>query len=341
MTSRLLINEPPLQVLPSLAVRIGLNKAILLQQIHYWLVHTANVRDGRKWVYNSVADWQKQLPFWSERTIRYEFAALEKEGLILTGNFNQAGFDRTKWYTIDYDALNALLDSPSDNPVEPSDKSDESIRQGLPNPSGRSCRIHSANLAEPIPETTQETTSESQPLDPSLPPVAPDQEAVAPVAKKRSGKRVANPVWDALVEAVGAPILKTEQRDFGLTVSALADYPDVVRHIPLFKVWWERNRKGYDLTHRCYRNHWTTYVQSLTEPDEPEEQEYELLDPELIREGIRQTRRKLKAEFENGGNEAYYLWYLIQNGHEDPDQPRPTTADLAAAVQRTFGTAGR
>jgi hypothetical protein len=37
-TSRLLIHEPALQVLPSLAVAIGLNEAIFLQQLHYWLV---------------------------------------------------------------------------------------------------------------------------------------------------------------------------------------------------------------------------------------------------------------------------------------------------------------
>ena len=34
--SKLLINEHPLQVLPSLATKIGLNEAIVLQQIHYW-----------------------------------------------------------------------------------------------------------------------------------------------------------------------------------------------------------------------------------------------------------------------------------------------------------------
>ena len=34
---RLLIDEPPLMVLPSLAAVIGLNEAIMLQQIHYWL----------------------------------------------------------------------------------------------------------------------------------------------------------------------------------------------------------------------------------------------------------------------------------------------------------------
>ena len=35
--SNLLINESPLQVLPTLATYIGLNEAIFLQQVHYWL----------------------------------------------------------------------------------------------------------------------------------------------------------------------------------------------------------------------------------------------------------------------------------------------------------------
>ena len=36
-TSPLLINEHPLMVLPSLATAVGLNQAIVLQQVHYWL----------------------------------------------------------------------------------------------------------------------------------------------------------------------------------------------------------------------------------------------------------------------------------------------------------------
>ena len=35
--SRLLIKESPVMIIPSLAVKIGLNEAVVLQQIHYWL----------------------------------------------------------------------------------------------------------------------------------------------------------------------------------------------------------------------------------------------------------------------------------------------------------------
>lgn len=36
-SSKLLIDEEPLQVLPGLAAVIGLNEALVVQQLHYWL----------------------------------------------------------------------------------------------------------------------------------------------------------------------------------------------------------------------------------------------------------------------------------------------------------------
>lgn len=63
MVSPLLINEPPLQVLPTLALKLGLNEAIILQQIYYWLnlEFNKNQFDGRLWVYNTYEKWQQQL----------------------------------------------------------------------------------------------------------------------------------------------------------------------------------------------------------------------------------------------------------------------------------------
>lgn len=37
LMSKLLIDDYPIQVLPKLAKVIGLNEAIILQQLHYWL----------------------------------------------------------------------------------------------------------------------------------------------------------------------------------------------------------------------------------------------------------------------------------------------------------------
>ena len=106
--SKLLINEVPLMCLPSLAVKIGLNEALFIQQLHYWVDRSKNIIDGRQWVYNTMADWSRQFPFWSQKTLSRTISNLEKQKLVISGNYNQKGYDRTKWYTIDYLALERL-----------------------------------------------------------------------------------------------------------------------------------------------------------------------------------------------------------------------------------------
>tara|TARA_R110002050_G_scaffold298723_2_gene462550 strand:- start:32 stop:1261 length:1230 start_codon:yes stop_codon:yes gene_type:complete len=108
--SNLLINEPPLQVLPSLAKAIGLNEAIILQQIHYWLDPRMNKnnREGAHWVYNSYDQWQQQFSFMSKRTIQRAVLSLEKQSLLITKKVNQLNGDSTKWYTINYQNLNKI-----------------------------------------------------------------------------------------------------------------------------------------------------------------------------------------------------------------------------------------
>ena len=55
--------------------------------------------DGKYWIYNTIEAWHKQFPFWSISTIKRIISNLEKEKLIITGNFNKISIDRTKWYT--------------------------------------------------------------------------------------------------------------------------------------------------------------------------------------------------------------------------------------------------
>jgi len=109
-TNKLLISEPPLQVLPSLAVAIGLDEAIILQQLHYWLSNpkVGKVINGKKWVYNSYTEWRDNFPFWSESTIQRAFLNLVKLGLVITEQLNKQNYDRTNYYRIDYDKLEEL-----------------------------------------------------------------------------------------------------------------------------------------------------------------------------------------------------------------------------------------
>jgi len=113
----LLLPEKPIAVLPSLAVAIGLNEAIALQQLHYWLVnadngkHYGRVKAHRTWVYNDYNEWQaSSFPFWSISTIRRTFGLLEKQNLVVSEMEYGADLPggKRKWYTIDYGVLTDL-----------------------------------------------------------------------------------------------------------------------------------------------------------------------------------------------------------------------------------------
>jgi len=109
-SSKLLIDEQPIQVLPSLACAIGLNEAMVLQQLHWRLRYSKNQANGLYWVFDKYEVWQQEhFPFWSLDTVKRIFRNLEKMNLVISSDkLNQFKLDRTKWYTINYGALNAL-----------------------------------------------------------------------------------------------------------------------------------------------------------------------------------------------------------------------------------------
>ena len=116
--SNLFYDEHPLIVNPTLARLIGLNESIVLQQVHYWIEIESKSKDieviekhyhnGRWYVYNTFEQWHEQFPFWSLSTLKRTIASLERRKLLLSDTFNKFGYDRTKWYTIDYEMLQSL-----------------------------------------------------------------------------------------------------------------------------------------------------------------------------------------------------------------------------------------
>ena len=59
----LLYDGPPLVLSVSLIKKVGLKEALILQQIHYWMnpVFNKNLFEGKYWVRNTYAQWQKQF----------------------------------------------------------------------------------------------------------------------------------------------------------------------------------------------------------------------------------------------------------------------------------------
>jgi len=105
----LLINESPLQALPSLACVVGINGAIILQQMHYWLQASEHQIEGYVWIYNSYNKWTTQFKWLKARSIQKHILLLEKSGYLISRQFKYKTKNNTKWYRIDYDRLNAEL----------------------------------------------------------------------------------------------------------------------------------------------------------------------------------------------------------------------------------------
>jgi hypothetical protein len=149
---QLITSETPLLVPARLAKIIGLNEAIILQQLHYWLLKSKNVHKNRKWVYNSIPEWSKIFPFFSPNTIRRAFKNLKMHRIICTGCYNKKKYDRTTWYTIDYHQL-ADLCLPYSLGVNEIVQSEQ---------------VEMPHVGKPIPENIKENTksTESEQDDP-------------------------------------------------------------------------------------------------------------------------------------------------------------------------------
>ncbi|PHA10396.1 replication protein [Bacillus sp. AFS051223] len=150
--SKLLLDDEPLVILPKLAAAIGLNEAIILQQLHYWLEKSKNVRDGFRWVYNTYEEWQKQFPFWSESTIKRTIKKLEGQHLIIVGKYNKLKIDNTKWYRIDYEVLQNIENNTTGQNDQTTGQNDQTNRAKWSGGRG--------NMDRPLPEITTETTTD-------------------------------------------------------------------------------------------------------------------------------------------------------------------------------------
>ena len=219
---KLLIDEQPLQCQPSLAAALGsADEAIVLQQLHYWLSRTNNVqKDGHKWIYNSMADWLKQFPWIKSRArLNRYFDDLENRGLIITGNFNKAKFDKTKWYRIDYDALTDLEQRLYQNESTSDSKQDNGVSQ------------NESTYTNRLPETTTREddddahTRDAQPADE-------DPFTLANQANINVNSALNLQVFVDFIDTLGAPVVcwairrtndKASRPNWGYLLSVMKD----------------------------------------------------------------------------------------------------------------------
>ena len=180
-----LMDEYPILVYPSLAVALGVNRAIVFQQLHFLLngqkeaKNAYNFIDGKWWVYNSYQEWHDSYFAWlAPVTLKGIFNSLEDDGLIISMQSVKNPSDRRKWYTINYEAWDKFYPTIGQKVSDqPTDKKYPMVGQKI-----------SDGYSKTSSETTTNTISRKS-AKAVKPPTIPAEQM--------------NPMKDALVEAFG------------------------------------------------------------------------------------------------------------------------------------------
>lgn len=153
-----LMDEQPINFYPHLAEILGVNEAIVLQQIWFYInVNRQNeserhFHDDKWWVYNSYKQWNaRYFPWLNPRAIQVVILNLEKLNILESMQGVEDRYDRRKWYTVNLKALEDVIqkaskDSAKSAPSSVQDLDDDNVQ----------------NLHDEIPETTTEETTEKR-----------------------------------------------------------------------------------------------------------------------------------------------------------------------------------
>lgn len=87
-----------------LAMEVGIPKAILLENLAFWIeknmTNEKHYHNGRYWTYNSARAFSKLFPYMNTKTIERQLISLERDGYIISDNYNKTTYDKTKWYAL-------------------------------------------------------------------------------------------------------------------------------------------------------------------------------------------------------------------------------------------------
>ena len=93
-----------------IATKYGVSEAIVLENLYFWITknkaNKTHFYDGYYWTYNSTRALKILFPYWSVGQIERIVKSLRDEGLIMIGNYNKTGCDRTRWFTLTLACMN-------------------------------------------------------------------------------------------------------------------------------------------------------------------------------------------------------------------------------------------
>lgn len=94
------------------ASKWGIPEAILLTYFAERVRTSKNVRDNKRWFYNTAAEIATRYPYWSESTVDGIIKRLEEKKLIEIGNYNKRGYDKTRWFTVSKEIATMAAEDP-------------------------------------------------------------------------------------------------------------------------------------------------------------------------------------------------------------------------------------
>ena len=93
-----------------IAMAHGIDVAIFIDNLRYWSEENAhrheNFIDGRYWIYYTLEGFSEMYPIWSRDQIKRIIVKCKNAGLLLTADYNDNPYKRTKWYSLSDEALN-------------------------------------------------------------------------------------------------------------------------------------------------------------------------------------------------------------------------------------------
>lgn len=163
------VNDPQTSVINrALAQEIGLTPSVILMQLAFLISISDNERDGHYWTYQSLSHLRDQyFPYWSKPTIGRAIQELVERDLLIVGNYNRAGFDRTPWYALNPEGLAKLsslrVDMTGKRHETPTSQYETTVSQAetSTHQAETSMSQYETSTAHPeptIPETTSEIT---------------------------------------------------------------------------------------------------------------------------------------------------------------------------------------
>lgn len=218
------------------AVKYGIEKAVILQNMRFWLdknkANGTNLHDGYYWTYNSAEAFFKIFPYFkSAKVIQRLLKSMVVDGLLLAGNYNNKGYDRTKWYSMPEYCAESLDTSHCSKMTNGLDKNDQ-------------CNVQECPMD--CSEMTNAMVKNDQPIPDINTDSKPDINTDIDAKKKSSKKPIKN--------------LTDYPDDFKPTDKQVAKMNEYGINIPLFLETFENGVKAKGLQYKCWTSAFTTWI---------------------------------------------------------------------------------